>query len=551
MERAFARVALAALFAGAALAQDAPKNPVFEAADVRLRPVDPFMSARAESFMSGGLIPNGKYELHRANMTDLIRVAYGIQDYEVYGGPAWLETDHYEVVAKAPPGSKPDDLKLMLQALLADRFKLVVHKAEEPIDANAITVVKSGLFKQSESAGQPGCKPEGANAPSDFVIVNCQHMTMAVFAQSFRNLFGPLPTVDLTGLKGAYDFTLKLPRGGPPRAGGQFDAGPPVSIPEAIEKQLGLKVVTGKHSVPVLVVDSVNRTPTPNAPGVEKILGEATEFEAASIKPTKPGDPNSKFQLTRGRLEVENIPLRTLIGISRNLFPPAGVRQGFVGSDSERNFERDIIVGGPKWLDSDCFDIVAKTDDATLYSPEQIPDHMATMLRALLAERFKLVTHTEQRPVPVWALVVGKGGPKLTPADPKSRSGCKWTASEIRTGSAAIPLVGYVCKNVTMAQLADSLHGMGRDYVDRAAVDMTGLKGGYDFTIHWARTFVIDALRAKNPAAGAGSIPEASEAGAPTMFDALEKIGLKLESGRKAPQPVIVIDHVEPLTPDN
>src|SRR5262245_55998789 len=105
MERFFVGVVLAAFLCGGALGQSAPKARGFEAADVHLRPRDPFMSARAESYMSGGLLPVGRYELHRANLSTLIQAAYGVQDYEVFGGPMWLETEQYEVIAKTPPGT--------------------------------------------------------------------------------------------------------------------------------------------------------------------------------------------------------------------------------------------------------------------------------------------------------------------------------------------------------------------------------------------------------------------------------------------------------------
>jgi uncharacterized protein (TIGR03435 family) len=94
-----------------------------------LRPSDPFMSARADSYMSGGLLPAGRYELHRANLANLIQSAYGIQDYELVGGPTWLDTEHYEVIAKTSPKTTPADLKLILKALLAERFQLVAPPA--------------------------------------------------------------------------------------------------------------------------------------------------------------------------------------------------------------------------------------------------------------------------------------------------------------------------------------------------------------------------------------------------------------------------------------
>ena len=75
---------------------------------------------------------------------------------------------------------------------------------------------------------------------------------------------------------------------------------------------------------------------------------------------------------------------------------------------------------------------------------------------------------------------------------------------------------------------------------------MTGLKGGYDFTLTWMGINVFNSLRAQGQGVG-GAVPEASNTGGISMFDALEKLGLKLES-RRAPQSVIVIDRIEPLT---
>jgi uncharacterized protein (TIGR03435 family) len=553
MERIWAGVALAAFMSGGAFGQTSPPSPVFEAADVRLRPMDPFKSALTDSTMSGGLIPGGRYELHQASMADLIRTAYGLRDYEVFGGPSWLETEHYDLLAKLPAGATQADLKPMLQALLADRFKLTVHKADEPIEANTLTLSKSGLLKESESAGDVSCHGAPNSGPSPYVTVNCQHMTMALFARNFSaQASETIPMVDSTGLKGTYDFTLKWSPLGNARPPGSAAANAPrIPFAEAVEKQLGIKIVLGKHPEPVLVVDSVNRTPTPSAPDVEKVLGEPTEFEAASVKPAKPGSTNRRFEITRGRIEVVNVPIRALIATSANLISLQAIRNGVVDRDFEKNFERDMIVGGPKWIETESFDIVAKTGDASPFTPEFLPGYLAVMLRNLLAERFKLVTHTEQRSVPVWALVVGKGGTKLTPADPKSRSGCKWSESEPGTGSAAILLYSFTCRNVTMAQLAETLHFMGRAFVDHPAVDMTGLTGGYDFTITYSPQANLNALQAQGQASGAGAVPEAGDPRGMNFVEALEKLGLKLDSGHKAPQSVIIIDHVEPLTADN
>ena len=104
-----------------------------------------------------------------------------------------------------------------------------------------------------------------------------------------------------------------------------------------------------------------------------------------------------------------------------------------------------------------------------------------------------------------------------------------------------------------MAQLAESLHAMNRVYVDRAAVDRTGLEGGYDFVLKFVRPERMNAMRAaqsQGASAGGGVASMASDFTGVTLFEALEGLGLKLESGRRAPQPVIVIDRVDRLKPN-
>jgi uncharacterized protein (TIGR03435 family) len=82
-------------------------------------------------------------------MVDLISTAYGVDYDKVSAGPTWLEMDRYDVAAKLPPGSTPDSQKLMLQSLLADRFKLVVHKDTQPMPAYALTASKHPHLKES------------------------------------------------------------------------------------------------------------------------------------------------------------------------------------------------------------------------------------------------------------------------------------------------------------------------------------------------------------------------------------------------------------------
>lgn len=105
-----------------------------------------------------------RYELHTASMVDLVSTAYGVEPDTVFGRPTWLESDRFEIIAKAPPKSSEADRKLMLQALLAERFKLVVHKEEKPLDVFTLTARKRVQLKDSAGAGEAVASPRSPTA---------------------------------------------------------------------------------------------------------------------------------------------------------------------------------------------------------------------------------------------------------------------------------------------------------------------------------------------------------------------------------------------------
>jgi uncharacterized protein (TIGR03435 family) len=102
---------------------------------------------------------NGRYEFNSATMVDLIRTAYNVDADKVLGGPNWLESDRFDVLAQTPPKTTPDSAKLMLQSLLADCFKLVLHKDAHALPTYALSVGKGGSkLKESDGSGETGCK---------------------------------------------------------------------------------------------------------------------------------------------------------------------------------------------------------------------------------------------------------------------------------------------------------------------------------------------------------------------------------------------------------
>ena len=109
-------------------------RPEFEVADVHVSP--PLGDGRAVWQMEGGgAVRGGRYEIQKATMRDLIEIAYGVEASAVFGGPNWLELDRFDMVAKPPERTPAATIKLMLQSLLADRFKLVARRDTRPAPA--------------------------------------------------------------------------------------------------------------------------------------------------------------------------------------------------------------------------------------------------------------------------------------------------------------------------------------------------------------------------------------------------------------------------------
>jgi len=542
MKQVFALAGCVFALGVASFGQTAPISPTFEVADIHVG--QPTQNAQMRSSFSGG-----RFEVHNATMVDLISTAYDIEAESVYGGPSWLESDRFEIVAKAPARSSQAERMQMLQALLADRFKLAVHKEDKALDVFALTAGKKVLLKPAEAGGEPGCQPPQVQPPGGgppLITLNCRNMTTAEFAKQFRRFAGGYVThqmLDLTGLTGSYDFTIKwTPRGAlmaRPAPDGDSDRG--ISFFEAVDKQLGLKLAPEKRPVPVIVVDSVNRTPTENAPGVSKKLpAVSTEFEAAVVKPNLSGSRSRRIEpKPGGRIEVENIPLKELIALAWN-----------------HEQDQQMIVGGPKWIETDAFDVIAKTANFSMSTPPPF-DTVRLMIRSLLVERFKLAVHEEEQPVPVWTLTVAKRGVNLKEADPAGRSACKAAPGESGKGSGSVPMIILTCTNTTMVQFADATHRVAGGYVDHPAVDMTGLKGAYDFTVSWTPRGVINGgggrgERGAGGADGAAAPSPSDPSGGITFFDAVEKqLGLHLQGGQKHPLPVLVIDRVEKLAAEN
>jgi uncharacterized protein (TIGR03435 family) len=529
---------LAALACAAVSGQHSDR---FEAADVHASPKS---DSNFNLFMRGPQTRAGRYEIRTATMADLIGAAYGVDTDKVYGGPNWLELDRFDITAKLPATSSREQQRAMLRDLLAERFHLVAHPDTRPMPAYVMTAGKHVQLKESAGGAAKGCdgKPRPRDTPPTAPVeVVCHGLTAAEIAQNLRDMAGGYlrqPVVDGSELKGVYDFDLKWTARNQLAAAGSEG----ISVFDAVEKQLGLKLELQKSPLPVVVVESVDPQPTANAPDIGKILPEAArekEFEVATVKLTPPDVQNQRFQIQpSGRVDIEGFDLRFVI------------RQLWRLGD-------DMIVGAPKWLSDVKVSITAKAPSTALVSGENGPpidiDTLIEMIKSLVVERFRLQTHMEERPMNAYTLVSVK--PKMKPADANGRIRCvEGPAADQKDVRDSRPILGRLlnCQNMTMARFAGMLQGLAPGYIHSPVLDGTGLEGSWDFTLSFSGVGQLRSGGGRGEPGSSESTDAASDPnGAVSLPDAIAKqLGLKLEQ-TKRPVKVLVIDHVEQAPIEN
>ncbi len=197
----------------------------------------------------------------RANSTTLgrcIRQAYDLGPHQLLGGPAWIDTDRWEIVARADsPIDNDDVLMFMLRRLLADRFQLAVHRETREQPAYLLEVDKNGPKLQRAEPGDPDTEMHGGrNGPATLEASRTDMNLLADLLSSRMDR----QVVNRTGLTGGFNFTLHWE---PDTARMNDDTAEDVSIFTAIGAQLGLRLRPAKAPLDVLVIDHVER-PSPN-----------------------------------------------------------------------------------------------------------------------------------------------------------------------------------------------------------------------------------------------------------------------------------------------
>jgi uncharacterized protein (TIGR03435 family) len=216
----------------------------------------------------GGIRPSAggdRYVANNVSLRLMLMVAYRLKTDQVVGGPSWMDTDTFDMNAKAERPSSVEELHTMLQNLLADRFKLQFHREKNVLPIYALTVDKSGSKltpHEAQSAGEPWIEQAIERIVS--VKLTAKFCSMDYFAWRLSQLLDR-PVADNTNLKGGYDFTLaytrELPPGIPEGAqlnGTPIDTSGP-TIFAAIRQQLGLRLDREKGPVETLVIDHAEK----------------------------------------------------------------------------------------------------------------------------------------------------------------------------------------------------------------------------------------------------------------------------------------------------
>ena len=244
-------------------AQDAPPADSFDTAIAK-----PYTGAANPAGYSHQITPQG-LTMRGVSMGYCIRLAYGLSAQRPYelAGPAWLDppTDSvFEIAGKCDRPASPERIKLMLQALLKERFRLAVHRERRDLPAYLLTVSKAGLMQPSavgETKIAPGVKP------NQLVF---RHVSMAQLALQLGPPITSRPVADLTGMPGSFDFALDLnryltdPETGKVITGTNGRIDQEEAVIRGVHDQLGLTMKPGRAAIDVLVVDHVEKKPVEN-----------------------------------------------------------------------------------------------------------------------------------------------------------------------------------------------------------------------------------------------------------------------------------------------
>jgi uncharacterized protein (TIGR03435 family) len=441
----------------------------------------------------------------------LIGSAYDLKPRQISGGPDWVDTEGYDITAKTQESARFDQVRIQLQNLLADRFKLKFHRETKEEPVYDLVVGTNGL--KLKEVPPSDVKPEMGRFHMTKGHADSPQIPMRVLAGFLSNSTGRM-VFDKTGLQGNYDITLN------------WTAGDNQSLITAVQEQLGLELKPQTAPIEHLIIDSaekpsIDQAQTPSTP--QSLLNDQATpalanpsaivpvYESLSITPDRPGNLKCPPHPTQTATVTEECPLGGV------WFIPGG----FVARVTTQrlislayHFNGENISGTPDWANSEMYDVSAKfgqstADELQKVSEDQRDLEHIRMLRALLAERFKLRVRGETRELPVYALLAGESGPRLL--------------ESIHDNSAHDRVIQVEKGQITGRELpVATLASMLSEQLGRPVLDKTGLTNHYDIVLRWSPTD-----------------------GDAALFSAVQQqLGLKLEPQRM-PVDFLVVDHVE------
>jgi uncharacterized protein (TIGR03435 family) len=245
MIRAIAGVSLIVFTSSGALGQPTAAAQAFELASVKAN--------KSGDTGSRFHVRNGTFTATNNSLQDCIRWAYGVRDYQI-SGPDWLKSERYDIVAKASSPVPGGQIMLMLQTLLADRFKLTLHREQKLLPVYALVAGKNGLKLHKAETG-------GSHTNWGRSRLTAQQTSMLQFAETLSRKMDR-PVLDMTGLEGVFDFILEYTPDDDRGVAGDSVPGP--SIFTAMQEQLGLKLEARKAPAEILVIDHAEKVPAEN-----------------------------------------------------------------------------------------------------------------------------------------------------------------------------------------------------------------------------------------------------------------------------------------------
>jgi uncharacterized protein (TIGR03435 family) len=209
-----------------------------------------------------------QYLTHNTSLADLVELAYGVHPKQIVGAPAWMFGDKFDLVATPDGEGQPNGRQWlgMIQKLMADRFKLVLHRDKQPLSVYVLQVAKGGPVNLTPSQSANPFPSLEFRSGAGGLLLPAKNTTLGSFCQMMQQVVLDRPLVDQTGIAGKFDFNLTFApddsqfNGHPPQTAAPADAAhAPPGLLEAMQQQLGLKLSVEKIATDVLVIDKVEK----------------------------------------------------------------------------------------------------------------------------------------------------------------------------------------------------------------------------------------------------------------------------------------------------